>query len=225
LATAAGVAGAHFGWLAPYAGFRVFLSGVVVAGLVTPVLGALDLRVAHRGSGRGRTQGLIGLAIGLATLWALFSAVWSHRGAPAIHDVTTDLGDPPFFREAAKVPENAGRDLAYPNGGANSAELQRAAYPDLQPIVLETTPAEAFDRALEIAGELGWKLTWANAELGVLEATDTSGLFRFVDDVVVRIRSTDQGTVLDLRSTSRVGRGDLGANAARIRRFRDRLAQ
>ena len=123
---------------------------------------------------------------------------------------------------AAELPGNRGRDLAYP--GAEFAQAQRGAYPDLAPIDVDATVIATFTRSREAAEKLGWVLIREDATGGTLEATDTSRLFRFVDDVVVRIRPRGLGgSLVDVRSKSRDGRGDIGANAARIRAFRAEL--
>jgi uncharacterized protein (DUF1499 family) len=106
--------------------------------------------------------------------------------------------------------------MAYP---AEFAAQQRAAYPDLATIRLAAPPAEAFAQAQRAAESLGWDVVAADPARGVLEAQQVSRLFRFVDDVVVRVRPADGGSLVDVRSKSRDGQGDLGVNAARIRAF------
>jgi uncharacterized protein (DUF1499 family) len=106
---------------------------------------------------------------------------------------------------------------------AQVPEQQRAAFPDLAPIDVASPPAETLQRAEQIAGQLGWTVSRTDAASGVIEAYHVSRVFRFVDDVVIRVRPRASGSRVDLRSNSRVGGGDLGANAARIRAFRDAL--
>ena len=104
------------------------------------------------------------------------------------------------------------------------AATQRRAYPDIQPVLLTSSPDEAFDYSVTAIESLGWELVDADRDAGRVEATDTTFWFGFKDDVVIRIRPSDGGSRVDLRSVSRVGGGDLGANAARIRAFAQRLA-
>jgi uncharacterized protein (DUF1499 family) len=66
---------------------------------------------------------------------------------------------------------------------------------------------------------MGLEVVDVNQAAGIVEATATTFWFGFKDDVVVRIRETQQGSKLDLRSVSRVGQSDIGANAARIQTF------
>lgn len=217
LLAALGVTAARFGWVEPYVGFQIFGLGLVSGGILALVLGVAGLFRARRAGGMGAA--VLGTAIGAGLLAVLVVLVAPHRGAPAIHDVTTDPEDPPQFHEIAKLPANEGRDLTYPHGGAGVPEKQRRAYPDLAPVRLALPADQAFNAAQNAVRELGWKVVWVNRSLGLIEATDTSPLFRFVDDVVIRVRGDADGSVIDVRSTSRVGVSDLGANARRIRQL------
>jgi uncharacterized protein (DUF1499 family) len=118
--------------------------------------------------------------------------------------------------DAANPPEYAGREVA---------AQQKQAYPDLVPIVLAEPPDRAFERVRAAAETLGWEVVAAEVSEGRLEATDTTRWFGFKDDVVVRVRPHPSGSRVDVRSKSRVGRSDVGANAARIRAFRAALGQ
>jgi uncharacterized protein (DUF1499 family) len=220
---AGGLIGAMTGWLGPYTSFRLFGGGAVLGGLGALTCGLLGLWMTRGGAVGGRPQAWFGVAVGLLLLTILLVKVLPVRSAPPIHDVTTDLDDPPAFRIAGRHPDNAGRDLTYPLGGRSVPDRQRAAYPDLAPVRVALAPAAAFELALETIEALGWTMSWSNAELGLIEATESSNLFRFVDDVAVRVRPDGEGSVVDLRSTSRVGVSDLGANAERIRRFSEEL--
>lgn len=223
---AVGTAAAHYGWASPYLGFRIFGLGLVPGGLAALVVGVAGaVRTRPSGGRGGRGAALAGLLLGAGLLAVLVVLAAPYRGAPAIHDVTTDPGDPPELRELAKHPDNRDRDLAYPHGGSGVPEAQRRAYPDVVPIRLELPPEAAFDAVLEAIDALGWAVVWTNRELLAIEAYDTSALFRFVDDVAVRIRGAEGGSVVDVRSTSRVGVSDLGANAERIRALAARLGR
>ena len=110
---------------------------------------------------------------------------------------------------------------AYPGDAA--AALQRAAYPDIVPVVLPVPPAEAFKRVDHVAMAMGWDVVARAPADGRLEAIDTSQWFGFRDDIVVRIRAAGTGSRIDIRSKSRAGESDLGVNARRIRDFIARL--
>jgi uncharacterized protein (DUF1499 family) len=208
--------------LSPFLGFRVFLLGGL-CGVLALLLGAIGLWRTRAVTGReGRARALRGALIGAAIVALVAGSAGSSRGLPAINDITTNPDDPPVFVKAAKLPGNEGRDLAYP--GAEFAAKQRAAYPELAPIRLDVGVAEAVERGVRAANALGWEITVSDPAAGSLEATQTSRIFRFVDDVAVRVRAEPSGgSIVDVRSKSRVGRGDLGANARRIRAFEAQL--
>jgi uncharacterized protein (DUF1499 family) len=107
----------------------------------------------------------------------------------------------------------------------DAARQQRDAYPDIKPLILEVPAAQVFDRAVAAARESGWEIVASNADAGRIEATDTTTFFGFKDDIVVRLTPLESRTVVDVRSVSRVGRGDVGTNARRIREFLDRLSR
>jgi len=103
------------------------------------------------------------------------------------------------------------------------AAQQQQAYPDLKPKVLSLPPAEAVQKSIDAARSLGWQIAGSDTAAGRIEATDTTGWFGFKDDVVIRVRPQAQGSRVDVRSASRVGRSDIGKNAERIREFLDKL--
>ena len=140
---------------------------------------------------------------------------------PPIHDITTDVADPPAFEALRATREKAPNGIAY--GGAEVARAQQQAYPDIKAAVLPQPPREAQQRALDAARSLGWEVVASDAAAGRIEATATTRWFGFKDDVVVRIRPEGAGSRVDVRSVSRVGRSDLGANAARVREFLAKL--
>lgn len=142
--------------------------------------------------------------------------------APAIHDITTDTATPPEFDAVVALRANAPNSLEY--GGAELAARQQEGYPDLETLVVGVPPAQVVDDARGVATDMGWQVVAADAAAGRLEASDTTFWFGFTDDIVVRVRAVAGGSEVDVRSVSRVGVGDLGANAKRIRTFLERLA-
>ena len=138
------------------------------------------------------------------------------RNLPAINDITTDVEDPPELVAAAEHAPNRGRDLSYP--GESFAAQQRQGYPDLAPLRRDASVEQTFDDALAAAEKLGWTIVARDRAAGTFEAFEETSFFHFVDDVVVRVRPDgDNGSRVDVRSKSRDGKGDIGANAARIR--------
>jgi uncharacterized protein (DUF1499 family) len=213
-----GLIGAHFGVLAPLAGFQAFAAGALLGGALTVVVSLIAIFLSRGGRDpSGMRMSLAGLAVGLGLLLVVFAAASPGGGLPPINDITTDLENPPQFADATVVPEYTGRNMSYP---PEFVPQVREAYPDLAPIRLAVPPDEAFELALAAAKELGWEITAQSDSRLVFDAREETELFRFVDDVSVRVVGVDAGgSKIDIRSKSRDGRGDLGANAARIRRF------
>jgi uncharacterized protein (DUF1499 family) len=143
------------------------------------------------------------------------------QGVPPIHDITTDAMDAPAFVALLPARKDSANGADY--RGAEVHGLQRAAYADIQPLVLKEKPDRVFQRALDAARALGWDVAASDAKSGRIEATDTTFWWGFKDDVVIRVRPEGEGSRVDVRSMSRVGRSDLGANAARVRAFLARL--
>jgi uncharacterized protein (DUF1499 family) len=200
-----------------FVGFRIFGLGVLL-GLLAFLLGVLGLVFTRASAYRaGRRHAWIGTGLGALILGITLAVGSQGGGGPAINDITTNPDDPPAF---AADPWGQGRDMAYP---ADFAPQQRAGYPDLAPIVLQLAPGDAHDHVVRLFEQNGWTITRNDPVALTLEATDTTPLFRFVDDISVRVRPDGAGSVVDVRSKSRVGRGDLGANAKRIRKLRDQL--
>jgi uncharacterized protein (DUF1499 family) len=194
--------------------FRAALFGGLAAIVVT--LAGLVLALLAR-AGRAALLALATLAA-LAAVAALPVAHLLAAGrVPPIHDISTNLDDPPRF--VAVLPRRHGAPNPAEHGGPALAAQQRAGYPDLGPARFGAPPDRVFARALEAAHGLGWEIVAAAPAEGRLEATDRTRWFGFRDDVVVRVRADGAGTRVDIRSVSRVGRSDLGTNARRIRAF------
>ncbi len=180
------------------------------AGLLLAIAEALVAR-------RAALAALAAVALGVAAAAPalVFRAEAQH--VPPIHDITTDTVRPPPFE--ALLPERARAPNGAAYGGAAVAAAQRAAYPDIVPLHLALPPAEALRRAEAAARKMGWKVAAVDAARGRLEATARTTWFGFRDDVVVRVSPEPGGSRVDVRSASRVGRSDVGANARRIRVF------
>ncbi len=164
------------------------------------------------------------LALGLALAAALppILLLEQAKAVPAIHDITTDPFDPPVFvallEERKKAPNGA--DYV---GTAIAAQQQRA-YPDIKSLQLKDSPKDAMQRAIDAARKLDWEIVSSDTPTGRIEATATTRWFGFKDDIVVRVRPEAGGSRVDVRSMSRVGESDVGANAKRIREFLARLS-
>ncbi len=220
VAIAAGPLGHRAGLLPLGAAILLLLAGILaaLAWLVVRVIAALR----RRGTGLGDRRALVAGLLSAGALGVPLANILPALGAPPIHDITTDPDDPPRFE--AVVPLRAGAPNPLEYGGPQLAATQRAAYPDLLPLTVDASPGAVLDAAHSVAMELGWEVVAADPAQGLLEATATTFWFGFKDDVAVRIRPGEGGGALvDVRSISRVGVGDLGANANRIRAFLTRL--
>jgi uncharacterized protein (DUF1499 family) len=140
---------------------------------------------------------------------------------PPIHDITTDPDDPPAFE--AILPLRAGAPNPATYGGPAVAALQRTGYPDIAPADYPVAPMAAFEAALATAQAMDWTIVATDEAEARIEATDRTLWFGFVDDVVIRVRATDAGSRIDVRSTSRLGVSDVGTNATRVRAYLARL--
>jgi uncharacterized protein (DUF1499 family) len=178
---------------------------------------------ASRRSGRSFTMLAIALVISIGSVSVPVRMWMIARSVPAIHDITTDTENPPVFRAILRVRGDALNPAEY--GGPDVAQKQRKAYSDINPLLLDDAPAKAFERALAAARAMRWDIVSAHLEQGLIEATDTTFWFGFKDDIVIRISPHDGGSRVDVRSVSRVGKSDLGANAERIRNFLKTLKQ
>lgn len=169
-----------------------------------------------RGPRRGMIAGLLGAALSLPLVVFIANFEYAARAYPPINDITTDTEDPPAFWDVPKP-------TIYPGGKV--ADLQRAAYPDLESLDLALQPEPALEMATDVAREMGWEIVSRNSADLQIEAVDTTLLFGFKDNVAVRLRPDNGHTRVDVRSQSRLGRIDRGVNARRIRAYLDALAQ
>lgn len=206
----------RFGVLPWQAGLAMFALGAIVAGVA-----ALWSLVALLGGRRGRVL-TGGAVVGAAGFAALATVVVDARGYPAIHDISTDTVTPPQFVAVTPELRRAGSNpLVYP---AENAAAQAAAYPQVKPVVVQAPPADAFRKALALVQARDWQIVAAVPSAGRIEATATAAWWGFKDDIVLRFMPQDGGTRVDIRSVSRVGRSDLGANAKRIEALAKDLA-
>ncbi|GMN13628.1 DUF1499 domain-containing protein [Altererythrobacter sp. MTPC7] len=197
--------------------FSLFYSTPVAA--LAALLGLVALFLNWRKGWPHARPALLGLIIGGFFVGALAVPVLSTSGLPAIHDATTDLDDPPSFTALSLSPDNL-RGLS---GEDEWRRLHAEAYGDLDTVRIAAPPAEVIARAQSLAEARGWTIADVSAEEGRLEATAYASWLKFRDDVVLRVVEDGDGSLVDMRSVSRVGISDLGENAKRIREFLDEL--
>ena len=136
------------------------------------------------------------------------------KNVPPIHDISTDVVNPPEFAAIAPLRADAPNPVEY--AGAEAAEQQRTAYPDLQTLTYSQSKPELVEASKKAVENLGWELVNTDADKGIVEATETTAWFGFKDDVIIRVTDNDSERLVDIRSKSRIGKSDLGKNAARI---------
>jgi uncharacterized protein (DUF1499 family) len=168
--------------------------------------------------------GVVAIAV-LTFTAALLYIPWQHwqraQQAPVIHDITTDTQNPPAYvalRNARKAAPNA---VDYP--GEATARQQRAAYPNVQPIVISAPRSRVLNAVQAKAQAAGWQI--AAITHNTLEATAVTRWFGFKDDVVIRLTEQENGIRVDMRSASRLGASDVGTNALRIETFLNGLRE
>jgi uncharacterized protein (DUF1499 family) len=211
--------GTRFGWWEFGTGFLMMRWAFFIGlGAVALSLVLLAVPKTRRGSG---IVLVAALWIGAAAAWVPWNGLQTVRALPHIHDITTDTDNPPQFVDVVPMRADAPNPPGY--AGEETAARQREAYPDIQPVILAQSPEQALQLALEVARDKGWLIVAAVPSEGRIEATATTFWFGFKDDVVIRVSPHDPGARVDLRSKSRVGRSDVGANARRIRGFLDAL--
>ncbi len=206
------------GLVAPMTGFGIFALSLPLA-LAAGLAAAVAL-VSGRAADRRATRRSLLLA--LVVLALMVGAGGAGLGKPPINDISTDTEDPPAFAKASELKANRGRDMSYP--GADCARQQHEAYPGLAPLVSSWPPGEAVAKVEAVLLTLPrTEITDLDPAAGRIEAVSSTRIFRFVDDVVVRVRAEGDGSRIDVRSKSRDGRGDLGANATRIQTLLEQL--
>ena len=216
-----GALGARFGVWSFSIGFLCMAIGVALAAVgLAGGIGAVT--VARR---RSLADDLRASALGL-TLCVLILGyagflVWQATSVPPIHNISTDTEEPPQFMDIVALRGSDSNPLTF--DAEELAPLQAQFYPWVKPLNLSDPPAAAFAKAVAALEGLGLEIVAQHPEAGLIEATATTFWFGFKDDVAVRIRADGQGSRVDVRSVSRVGQGDLGANARRIGKFLQRL--
>jgi hypothetical protein len=176
---------------------------------------------------------LFAILLGVGFLFYLGNQIATARSVPAIHDVATNLDDiPKFYRLVVRadnlksIPDLGRPGLAALPPRERWKAVHREAYGDLRTVRVPWNVPETIERAEALARERGWEVVTSDPRLGILEAVDTSFFFRFKDNVLVRVRpAPGGGSLVDMRSISRVGGSDVGVNAKRIRSFLSDLQQ
>ena len=216
---------------------RLVLTIAVVAALVLLLagpgtrLGLWDFRTGFAmmrwavfiGLGGAALAIVMALVLGLLVAFIPWNAMRGAKQVPPIHDISTDTANPPAFVAILPLRADAPNPASY--GGPEIADQQITAYPDLRSHTTQVPAPQAFDQALAAARAMGWQIVASDPASGRIEASDTTRWFGFIDDVVIRVQAEGAGSRIDVRSVSRVGKSDAGANARRIRAYLAALAR
>ncbi len=217
-----GPLGTKFGvW--PFTLGLMLMAGATVLAAIGLIGGLWGYMVAKsNGLGVDKPLCLIGAVLSAVVLAVFGSQFLKAQSVPPIHNISTDVNDPPVFTAVPALRGEGTNPLDY--DATKLGPLQSAAYPGVKSLETPLDRAAAIARARTVLEDMGLEIVAAEPNGRVVEATFTSFWFGFKDDVVVRVRSSGGGSVIDMRSVSRVGQSDLGANAARIEEFLKRFA-
>jgi uncharacterized protein (DUF1499 family) len=191
---------------------------VFYAGIAGAALSLVAVAVASASRRVGwAALAILGIIAGAGSAYVPWKFAQMGREAPPVNDITTDTANPPPFeavmplREAAKA-----EPVTY---SAEFPAMQKQAFPDIAPQRLTLPIDRAFSIALRAVHKMGWTIVAADGERGRIEATDTTFWYGFADDIVVRVSAEGDLSRIDIRSKSRIGRGDFGTNARRVRAY------
>ncbi|WP_409029218.1 DUF1499 domain-containing protein [Gracilimonas sediminicola] len=210
--------GYQWGWWHFSTGFSIIPWGTGSA-ILGGIIGTVGFfRMKERGQNY-TIAGFTAMIIGLAALsnfgyWYLEV----QKGYPPIHDITTDTVNPPEFDAIVPLRQDAPNPPQYIHVDG-PAEAQREFYEGLETLNVSMDYDVAYNRALETVREMPWQVVGENKQEGRIEAYHKLPWFGFIDDVVIRVDTTATGSKIDVRSKSRIGRGDLGVNAKRIKSY------
>ncbi len=191
----------------------------VFAGIATLILLVLQIIFKRKTVTLGST--IMALLLSTIAIAIPLSMLNKGKSVPPIHDISTDLVNPPEFVVIAPLRADAPNPVEY--AGVEVATQQRAAYPELQTLNYTQSKSELVEATKQVIDHLGWQLVNIDADQGIVEATDRTMWFGFKDDVIVRITDKGSERLVDIRSKSRVGGSDLGKNAERIHDFTEEL--
>ena len=217
---AAGIVAAHFAFTASLFGFMLFVLGLLFAALAIALAILAFIIMAFSVRARGAlAQAVLALILGLIVIVPTAVVFVNHR-YPLINDITSDTQNPPAFVHAQQLQPNPHRNMAY-NRATGAVQQAFPGYANLAPLRLDGTPDEVYRKAEIIAGEVpDWRITYRDPAARTIEGVATSWLFRFKDDFVIAVRPDGPAaSLVDMRSKSRDGTGDLGANYHRIESF------
>lgn len=197
----------------------------VIFGVIAFLAGVIATYMMRKSKQRRYFRAAI-VAVVIGILFSANFLAWFEkaRAVPPIHDISTDVADPPVFKDLIPLRDRAINPPEY--DGSDAARQQLEAYPAVQSLYTSVSCDGVIAAAQQVVEDMGWQLIstdTADAAECRLEAVATTGWFGFKDDVVLRVRDNGFESTIDIRSKSRVGVSDLGTNAGRILDFSERL--
>jgi uncharacterized protein (DUF1499 family) len=228
LAALAAAVGSGGGLWAYGTGFTI-LRYAFYAAMAGGVVAIVALALSWKAGGRLVRWNFAALLIAVGFALYLLPQIATAKRLPGIHDISTDLTNPPQFAALSvradnldKVPDDGRAELAAMAPEDRWKALHREAYGDVRPLRVRVGAAEALRRAEALVRKRGWEIARVEPANGTIEATATTLFFRFRDDVAIRVTpdpAQPAASIIDMRSISRVGGSDVGVNAERIRGF------
>jgi hypothetical protein len=228
------------GWQTGF-GFMTVTAGPILLAIAA-LVAVIALALAYFRKPRGVWwKAALALAIPAVLFAGLLSVRAQGEAAPPIHDVSTDVYDPPqFSAQTLALREEWGanplNDYATPLGQLEMwqdrvdpemaikthADVIAENYGDLQPIATQQVSQQrALDAAVAAMADIGLQDIRRDPATGTVEGVAETFAYGFRDDVIVRIRDGR----IDMRSASRVGVSDLGYNAERLRELSEAIEQ
>ena len=236
LTAIAAVAGTRLGYWTYDLGYRLMIPATVLGFIGVAAGLAWIVTALRRNISTGFRLGIIGLIGSLLVIFPPVQEFCRLHTLPPLHDITTDPEHPPAFVALLPLRKGASNSTAYDGnaritfGGRTQTivYMQHKYYPDInhpmvgiRPNTAKGTPvAQYFWHAFESAKKMGWTIIAFDAKSLRIEATDRSFWFGRAYDIVIRIKPAGiLGARLDIRSESRDGVADAGANARRVKNY------
>src|SRR5690242_11409969 len=214
----------RFGFLEMKPALATFFGALGLATL-SILIGLAGFAAIWQNGTRGMSRILLAFLINAIVLAYPAYLAWQYRKLPPIHDITTDPINPPRYEALARLRSGDGANTAV-YAGLYSAELQHAAYPDIEPVTLDMPAQQAYDTTLNLIKRRKWRIVDERPPQpprreGKIEAVAYTPIMGFSEDIAVRVVPDGDGSRIDLRSSSRYFEHDLGSNAARLAKLID----
>lgn len=210
------------------------MGSTLVAFFLADAVLLVALFLLYRSTDADINRQFIMASIGLSILPVVMMSLQIYKAmtVPPIHDISTDTSNPPVFDQIAEIRQYVPNPLTYGTEDmpvAQLVQLQSDNYPEIKSLSLPGDKNTLLSKAEAALTEMGIEVVSRNDAMGIVEGTAETFWFGFKDDVVVRVsESSGDGagySTVDVRSISRVGKSDLGTNAARVKKVLDLMSE